>query len=74
MVIKFKFSPSGFQVKKLVDGKEVVEKHIYSINRENQCVVCGAKQNFLKFHVANLIEIMLLARPHDLQKSISRAL
>jgi hypothetical protein len=35
------FEPSGYQVKKIVDGKEVIEKHIYSIDRKNQCVVCG---------------------------------
>jgi hypothetical protein len=43
--IKLKFDPSGFKE----DGKDKAE--YITIERVNQCVICGKEDNLLKFHV-----------------------
>lgn len=51
--IMLRFQPSALEN---IDEKEKEMNQFYTASRENQCVVCGAKQNYMKYNVSALFQ------------------
>ncbi len=50
-VIKLKFQPSGKGHSELEEEIDKNENYFYVTERENKCVCCGSKENFLKYNI-----------------------
>lgn len=50
LTLKLNFQPSGKTNEELKNEVDLEDQY-YTTHRENKCVVCGAKEDFVKYHI-----------------------